>query len=75
MINIDNLSTELPYVMDKVSHGKYKVKIPTKTSLAKRSKSTILADSSVSEQLFRQVSAIYKNDYEMFGFEYPDPLF
>ena len=75
MINIDNLSTELPYVMDKVSHGKYKLKIPTKTSLAKRSKSRILAESSVSEQLFRQVSAIYKNDYEMFGFDYPDPLF
>ena len=35
----------------------------------------ILLNGDIDKEILRKVSSLYKRDYEMFGYQYPDPDF
>ena len=76
-VNVDHLGEEINFIMDKITNGKVQLDIENRKdgTNRQRRKVQLLRKSGISEDLFRKVSSIYKNDYEIFGFQYPDNIY
>ena len=72
MIDVGNLSDELKYVVKKISG--VSVKMEKIQTFGKRRRQ-ILLNGDIDKKILRKVSSLYKRDYEMFGYQYPDPDF
>ena len=72
LIDVDNLSDELKYVIKKISG--VNVEMEKIQTFGKRRRQ-ILLNGDIDKEILRKVSSLYKRDYEMFGYQYPDPDF
>ena len=74
-VNIDYLAEEINFIMDKITNGRFHLNIQKRNETRQSRKVDQMHKSGIGEEFFRQVSSIYKIDYEMFGFQYPDRIY
>ena len=68
-----NLSIELPYIFSQITQNQFTLNIVRNQQFADDKKLKHLFKG-IDTELLQNVARLYKIDYEMFGFQYPDPL-
>ena len=69
---MDNWPHELAYITNVLTDGAHKIEMPEREPYTNQHLIDLLKN--VDKKLLLKVMEIYKDDYEMFGYPYPDPL-
>ena len=69
---MDKWPEELPYITNVLTNGANRIEMPERTPYTSKYLTDVLQ--TVDKHLILKVMEVYKDDYEMFGFPYPDPL-
>ena len=72
--NSANIAEELPYIVSTLTNGTLKLPLfKPKEQVGNSDNTKTILTGIKNQTLLRKLSELYKTDYHMFGFQYPDP--